>query len=113
MPKFIAALAVMLLGATAAEAASFDCDKASAADEKTICENRSLNDADVRMSTMFDLAVNMVAMGERDSLRSAQTKWLETRTACNADTACLKGAYDQRIADLQKTFEDFELRAAE
>ncbi|MGV3549081.1 lysozyme inhibitor LprI family protein [Rhizobium sp.] len=112
MIKSAMVAATFLFAVTTATAASFDCDKASTPDEKAICDTRNLNDADVRMSTMFDLATRMAAMGERDDLRAAQTRWLETRAKCNGDLACLKGAYDQRISELDKTFLDFEERAA-
>jgi uncharacterized protein len=108
MLKYLAAAAFLTVTATGTNAASFDCEKAGTADEKAICDNRALNDADVKMSTMFDLAVTMVAMGERDSLRAQQAKWLETRSACKADVACLKTAYDLRITDLGKSFVAFE-----
>lgn len=101
------------VASSAVNAASFDCDKASKPDEKAICADRTLNDADVRMTTMFDLAVDMVAMGERDSLRAAQKTWLEQRTSCGGDMACLNAAYDRRVTDLRKHFVDLESRAAE
>lgn len=88
MLKSMSTIAVVLI-ATTAGAASFDCDQASKADEKAICENRALNDADVKMSTMFDIATKMVAMGERDGMRTAQLKWLENRSACAANLDCL------------------------
>jgi uncharacterized protein len=113
MIKFLAATAFVALGSTAATAASFDCDKAAKPDETAVCENRSLNDADVRMATMFDLASRMVAMGERDGLKTVQSKWLEARAKCEGDVACLTGIYDQRIADLEKIFADFESRVAQ
>jgi hypothetical protein len=39
----------VLLVADSAVAASFDCARAKAADEKAVCANRSLNDLDVTM----------------------------------------------------------------
>jgi uncharacterized protein YecT (DUF1311 family) len=112
MTKFTAIVLTLLLAPGMAQAASFDCDKASAADEKAICDNRALNDFDVRMATMFELGVDMAAMGERDSIKSAQTKWLEQRAACGGDLACLSNSYKSRLADLQKLFGDFDKRAA-
>ena len=113
MIRFMTTAVLVFLASSAANAASFDCDKASKPDEKAICADHSLNDADVRMTTMFDLAIDMVAMGERDSLRAAQKTWLEQRTSCEGDIACLNAAYDRRVTDLRKHFVDLESRAAE
>ncbi len=53
-----------------AGAASFDCTKSDlAADEKAICDNRALNDQDVKMATTFDILTQLMAMGARDTLR--------------------------------------------
>jgi uncharacterized protein len=108
--KFICVIAISLLTAAAAGAASFDCEKAAGADEKVICADRGLNDADVKMTTMFDIEVDLVAMGERDTLRSTQKAWLEKRAGCKADAACLRTAYDQRLKDLQKVLADIVAR---
>lgn len=113
MLNFFNATIIILLLSSAAGAASFDCDKANKADEKAICENRALNDADVRMSTMFELSTKLVAMGERDGLRATQLKWLEKRAACSGDIDCLRTVYDERIVELEKIFADFESRVAE
>jgi uncharacterized protein len=107
MIKSIAMLAFSALTATNTDAASFDCEKAAAPDEKAICANRDLNDADVKMSTMFDMEVELIAMGARDALRGTQKVWLEKRSACKADVDCLKDVYDQRLSDLHKVFTDF------
>jgi uncharacterized protein len=96
--------------ATSANAASFDCAKADAPDEKTICTNPALNDADVRMTTMFDMELELVAMGARDTLRAAQKAWLVRRGECKADVGCLSAAYAQRLAELQKVFKDIVSR---
>lgn len=86
-------------------AASFDCDAANVlADEKAICDNRALNDADVKMVTTFDLLSGLVAMGARGALKDEQSAWLKKRQACGADAACLKTAYDERIKQLGETY---------
>jgi uncharacterized protein len=88
-----------------AYAASFDCDAANLqADEKAICDNRSLNDADVKMVTTFDLLSGLLAMGARGALKDEQSAWLKKRQACEADTACLKTAYEERIKQLGETY---------
>lgn len=79
-------------------------------DEKAICANPALNDADVRMTTMFDMELQLVAMGERDTLRATQKNWLVRRSACKGDIPCLTQLYDLRIAELQKIFKDIVSR---
>ncbi len=86
-------------------AASFDCDaKALKPDEKVICENRALNDADVKMVTTFDLLSGLMAMGSRGALQDEQTAWLKKRQECAADAACIKTAYDERLKQLDETY---------
>lgn len=88
-----------------AAAASFDCNAQTlAADEKAICDNRPLNDADVKMVTTFDLLSGLLAMGSRGTMQDEQTAWLKKRQACGADTACIKGAYDERLKQLDETY---------
>jgi uncharacterized protein len=90
---------------TASHAASFDCEaKELKPDEKVICENRALNDADVRMVTTFDLLSGLMAMGSRGTLQDEQTAWLKKRQACAADAACIKAAYDERLKQLNETY---------
>jgi uncharacterized protein len=90
----------------AAHAASFDCDgKSLQPDEKAICDNRALNDADVKMVTTFDLLVGLFAMGNRGSLQDEQKVWLTKRQACGSDVSCLKAAYETRIQQLTKAYE--------
>jgi uncharacterized protein len=105
-----ATVASFILTASAAGAASFDCEKATAPDEKAICADRGLNDADVKMTTMLEMELRLVAMGERDTLRSTQKSWLGRRSTCKGDVSCLGAAYELRLKDLQKVFSDIVSR---
>jgi len=99
-------LALLLLALpAAADAASFDCTRARAADEKAICAHRNLNDRDVKMAVLYGLDVRLVPMGSRDVIRREQVAWLAGRRTCGADTACLARIYDRRIAELQKVID--------
>ncbi|MCZ7482265.1 hypothetical protein [Rhizobium rhizogenes] len=98
-------LCASILGSPAS-AASFDCTKTDlAADEKAICDNRALNDQDVKMATTFDILTQLMAMGARDTLRDEQSQWLKKRQECAADVACLTGAYDERMKKLGEAFQ--------
>lgn len=111
MRIFIPALAILaLIGASHANAASFDCAKAKTADEKTICRNRSLSDADVKMATMFQMNTRLVMMGSRGAMQDRQREWLAERNTCKGSFRCLMAAYDKRISELQADFDNIASR---
>ena len=92
-----------------AQAASFDCDKPDlAADETSICANRDLNDMDVKMVTTFELITGLLPMGNRGVVQDDQVAWLSKRQACKADLACLRSAYDERMAQLKSVYDMVE-----
>ncbi|MDL2406550.1 hypothetical protein PY650_12935 [Rhizobium calliandrae] len=96
---------VALTVPSTSKAASFNCDARNLQpDEKTICDHRALNDADVKMVTTFDLLSGLLAMGSRGTLQDEQAVWLKKRQACNADAACIKAAYDERLKALDGTY---------
>ncbi len=99
-----------LVCATPAAAASFDCARAKAPDEKAICATRALNDADVRMDTLFHVDAQLMAMGGRGDLQEAQRDWMHKRQACKGDIKCLTRAYKDRLADLQAAFDEIASR---
>ncbi len=98
------ALTASLLAA-GAQAASFNCERARTPDELTICATLKLNDQDVRMAQLYDIAQHLVAMGGRAAIQDDQQAWLKTRRACGADRTCLARAYTRRIAALNKVLE--------
>lgn len=102
--------ALLLLIATPVAAASFDCAKAKAPDEKAICANRALNDADVKLTTLYAVDGQLMAMGARGDMHEAQHAWLQQRAACKGDVKCLTKAYKDRLADLQAAFDDIASR---
>ncbi len=95
------AVSLLALSGGGAVAASFNCARARAADEKAICADRTLNDQDVRMALLFDISRHLVAMGRRGMLQDEQTDWLKGRRQCGANRQCLAAAYDHRIKRLQ------------
>jgi uncharacterized protein len=107
LPFAILAISATGLSSSATWAASFDCDaKELKPDEKVICDNRALNDADVRMTTTFDLLSGLLAMGSRGTLQDEQTAWLKKRQECKADAACIKAAYDGRMKQFEETYKN-------
>lgn len=95
--------------ASPAAAASFDCDKPElAADETAICANRDLNDMDVKMVTTFELITGLMPMGNRGVVQDEQVEWLSKRQGCDADLACLRAAYTERLAQLKSAYDVIE-----
>lgn len=106
MRALIPLLALGLACATgSASAASFDCRKARAPDEKAICAERSLNDKDVRMDVLYGINRHTLAMGGRGALQDQQRDWLRERRACGASKACIGRLYDRRLAELERSME--------
>lgn len=97
-------LMVCLVSPFAASAASFDCNKAKAADEKTICTHLTLNDKDVAMATRYQFLKGLFAMGQRGALQDSQQAWLKTRQQCASSVSCLNQAYDRRLQQLDKVY---------
>ena len=97
---------LMLVGAwQPSKAASFDCSKAETVDEKAICANPQLNDADVEMSVLYTQLKPLLGMGARGDLEDEQANWLKHRAGCGGDRACLGEAYEDRVRQLRRGFE--------
>lgn len=102
----ITLILAMALAAGPAAAASFDCAKARTPDEKTICADRKLNDRDVKMDVLYDLARHFSPMGKRGVLEDEQTAWLRGRHQCGANKQCLNAAYDHRLQRLEGVMDE-------
>jgi uncharacterized protein len=109
MHKLFAVTLTTLLTASVtatSEAASFDCEKAGAVYEKTICADRVLNDKDVSMALLYNIDRRFMGMGARGALMDDQAEWLKRRNACGAKGDCLNALYDQRISVLRKFIDE-------
>lgn len=82
-------------------AASFNCSKGQTGTEQRICNTLSLNDADVKMVTTYNIVRRLVPMGTRSEIRSEQVRWLELRDQCQDNTECLKHVYEMRQQKLE------------
>ena len=94
------------------QAASFDCAKAEAADEKAVCADRQLNDADVEMAVLYIQLKPLLGMGARGDMEDEQAAWLKRRAGCGTDQACLIKAYEDRVRQLRRGFEALAKRGA-
>jgi hypothetical protein len=93
-----------------AHAAGFDCKAAKTHVEHLICADPSLSRLDDQMKDLYDRIQAETAgrdgeTGERrDPVANEQTQWRTTvRDRC-PDAACLKSAYEDRIAAMKKNW---------
>jgi uncharacterized protein len=106
MRLFFALLILIAVGFAAnASAASFNCAKARAPDERAICADRRLNDMDVEMAVRLDVAKHLVAMGQRGALMDDQASWLQARHSCRSDKSCLIRHYHDRMLEIRGVLE--------
>ena len=95
---------VFLLPVTApAQAASFDCSKATAPDEVAVCRDGVTSALDSEMGALF-YAYDKVPMlmGSNGARHDAAEAFLAERAKCGADITCLRRAYTTRIAALKE-----------
>lgn len=108
LPRAVPALALLLsLAGGSAQAASFPCDKAEAADEKAICAHLPLNDRDVERATRFEILKAVLPMGGQSKLREDQEAWLAERRTCGAEVECLRNLYEARLKVLRGVLSEF------
>ena len=90
-------LAGLVLG-FAAQAASFDCGKASTKVEKLVCADAGLSKLDEELNAAYKIALKDQAQG--DSIKQAQKQWMKERDGCT-DSVCLERSYSERIEKLR------------
>ena len=107
-------LLLILVLATLAHAASFDCAKAKTAQEKAICASPQLNAADDQMAAAYKAWLAAAQPDWAAGIRENQIVWLRTRdTSCPAGDAdnpienCLIAVYGARLVELQQMVQHF------
>lgn len=105
------ALAVGLLSGALAgapvHAASFDCGKASTADEHAVCADPALSALDSEMGGLwFAYSRLPMLMGANGMRHDEAQAFLAARGKCGADTACLGALYRARITTLKRQISD-------
>lgn len=98
-----AGLAGAFLFQAPAHAASFDCARATKADEAAVCRNPRLSELDSEMGGLWYAwsRVPMLMGGNGARMDEAQA-FLARRAACGRNTACLTAAYRARIEELHR-----------
>lgn len=97
MPRLLSSWsfsAVLLCFGVGAQAASFDCAKASTRVEKIICDNPTIGQLDVDMARAYRQALQ-----QDKGVRQEQQAWLKERNQCSTP-ACVQDAYQSRIQAL-------------
>ena len=86
-----------------AHAASFDCARATKADEIAVCRNPQLSMLDSEMGGLWYAwsRVPMLMGGNGARMDEAQA-FLARRAACGRNIACLTAAYRARIEELHR-----------
>ncbi|MBK3733169.1 uncharacterized protein DUF1311 [Azospirillum brasilense] len=91
---------------TAAGAAGFPCSKAATPTEKAICADPALSALDGRLAASYRAALEQLSGASPEegtagaAVKADQRAWLRDRDSCRADAACLRRAYDGRVAVL-------------
>jgi uncharacterized protein len=98
----IAVLPCAPVPAAAADYAPLDCAKAKTPSERTICSNYGLGQFEAQTATLYEWTTSLVAMGQRGDIQDAQRAFIARRDACKAKIPCLRGAYAERIEQLEK-----------
>ncbi|MGX1196718.1 lysozyme inhibitor LprI family protein [Parvibaculum sp. MBR-TMA-1.3b-4.2] len=86
-----------------ASAASFDCARAAAPDETTVCRTPDLSALDSEMGALWFAYKQMPlgTMGVLNARREDAQAFLQTRKICGSNVDCLRSAYRARIAVLK------------
>src|SRR5215472_13183403 len=104
----LAIIFVCLLHNARCPAQSFDCSKAAADVEKTICRSPDLASVDADMGEAYQALLGSSAAAEKGALRDAQRLWIEKRNkeCTGAGVAsqenCLKEVIGRRRDELQE-----------
>lgn len=89
--------------AGSAQAASFDCKKASTAVEKAICADEALSGWDDQVNDSYRRLIDNAPSARVPSLRDAQRAWLRQRNQCAPSDlrSCLSDSMKLRARQLQ------------
>jgi len=91
-------VAVFLLAATTACAASFDCTKAGTKVEKMICADAELSKLDDQLGAVYSEVVQKYP-DRASNFHISQREWLKERNRCKT-TDCLRAVYRKKITQL-------------
>ncbi|WP_027147603.1 lysozyme inhibitor LprI family protein [Methylobacter tundripaludum] len=94
-------VAIIIVAPSIAIGASFNCLKAGTSVEKTICASKTLSSLDEQLAKAYKSVILLSDHPDVD--KSHQNEWLRNiRDKCQNE-ACLKNAYERRLAQLAAT----------
>jgi len=92
---------IMVASGVVVGGASFNCSKACTSVEKTICASKVLSNLDEQLAKAYESVI--LLSDNPDRVKSQQQEWLRNvRDQCQDET-CLKGVYENRLAQLAAT----------
>ena len=105
-PLNVLTLAVGAMLAGAGDADAMDCSRASTSAEWTICGDKNLLLLDRDLTIVYHKFIKVFSDTRHYThlvaeTRTGQKEWLRKRNACGTDAACIKAAYEKRLALLQ------------
>lgn len=89
-------------------AASFNCQKASTATEKSICQQPILSEADRKMSRTYFRLQAVAPQSMKTILHDEQKHWLGNRDRCKRSMQCLLASYETRQQQLDEYIQRLE-----
>ena len=96
-------VAISLVWMPHVHSASFDCAKAKTKVDKLVCGDPKLSDLDDKLIALYNKVLAQSPVPE--DTKQQQREWVkDPRNLCK-NTACLEGAYTNRISDLQEQLE--------
>ena len=96
----LAVAALCCLSAPALAGPSFNCNRASFADEFVICSDMELSRLDQDMAGTYADYMNMYHGGFRRLIQATQVGWLDERHRCGYNKDCIENAYHVRFGSL-------------
>src|SRR5450830_97369 len=106
--RYLLVCALLFASPVLATAASFDCNIAKTALEKTICADSKLSAEDTEMTQRYNRARSLLSDQGKNILRSGQQQWLKLIKILCLDykrtegaTACLRRQYEERMDNLE------------
>ena len=94
----ISALFALLISIGNANAASFDCTKASTQQEKAVCANPTLSALDDKLAEAYKAARSVSQDAEK--LKLEQIEWIKEVRKCQSDASCIERLYKSRLSAL-------------
>ncbi len=80
----------------------FDCSKAKALTEQTICASATLRELDEPLGVQYGYARRFQPSEEEEQrLIRQQRAWIKVRNQCGTDSSCLEATYRKRIKILE------------